>query len=158
VEHIHFLDSLNFIPMSLKSMPKSFDLTFKKRYSPRSEGIVLDKAPISKNAGQRSLAKFKLNSIWRKWAPKQIKSQTRLVFSEKEFYEILRSPDIEVTKLIFPNDDVVWVSWKHSDENLPTAKNINVAVAGYVTTQSRFRLHEYMRDFDESVLYYDTDS
>jgi hypothetical protein len=34
VENFHFLDSLNFLPMSLKSMPKSFDLTCKKGYYP----------------------------------------------------------------------------------------------------------------------------
>ena len=34
VEHLKFLDSLNFLPMSLKSMPKSFDLTCKKGYYP----------------------------------------------------------------------------------------------------------------------------
>jgi hypothetical protein len=34
VEHIHFLDSLNFLPMCLKSMPKSFELTCKKGYYP----------------------------------------------------------------------------------------------------------------------------
>jgi hypothetical protein len=32
VENFHFLDSLNFLPMSLKSMPKSFDMTCKKGY------------------------------------------------------------------------------------------------------------------------------
>jgi hypothetical protein len=32
VENFHYLDSLNFLPMSLKSMPKSIDLTFKKGY------------------------------------------------------------------------------------------------------------------------------
>jgi hypothetical protein len=32
VENFHFLDSLNFIPMSLKSMPKSFELTCGKGY------------------------------------------------------------------------------------------------------------------------------
>jgi len=32
VENFHFLDSLNYLPMSLKSMPKSFDLTCKKGY------------------------------------------------------------------------------------------------------------------------------
>ena len=37
----------------------------------RSEGIVLDKASISKNAGQRTLAKLKLNSMWGKWAQNQ---------------------------------------------------------------------------------------
>jgi hypothetical protein len=30
VENLHYLDSLNFLPMSLKSMPKSFDLTCNK--------------------------------------------------------------------------------------------------------------------------------
>jgi len=32
VEYLHFLDSLNYLPMSLKSMPKSFDLTCKNVY------------------------------------------------------------------------------------------------------------------------------
>ena len=32
VENFHFLDSLNYLLMSLKSMPKSFDLTCKKGY------------------------------------------------------------------------------------------------------------------------------
>ena len=30
VENLHFLDSLNFLPMSLKSIPKSFHLTCKE--------------------------------------------------------------------------------------------------------------------------------
>jgi len=34
VENQNFLYSLNFLPMSLKSMPKSFDLTCKKGYFP----------------------------------------------------------------------------------------------------------------------------
>ena len=34
VEKLQFLDSLNFMPMNLKSMPKSFDLTCKKGYYP----------------------------------------------------------------------------------------------------------------------------
>jgi len=34
VENLHFLDSLNFLPMSLKSMHKSFDLACKKWYYP----------------------------------------------------------------------------------------------------------------------------
>jgi hypothetical protein len=34
VENLHFLDSLNYLPMCLKSMPKSFDLTCKKGYYP----------------------------------------------------------------------------------------------------------------------------
>jgi len=33
-ENLHFLDSLNSLPKSLKSMPNSFDLTCKKGYYP----------------------------------------------------------------------------------------------------------------------------
>jgi hypothetical protein len=35
VEHFHFLDSLYYLPMSLKNMPKSFDLTCRKGYYPQ---------------------------------------------------------------------------------------------------------------------------
>jgi len=35
VEKLHFLDSLNYLPMSLKNMPKSFDLTRTKGYYPQ---------------------------------------------------------------------------------------------------------------------------
>ena len=45
----------------------------------RSEGIALDKASISKNSGQRTLAKLKLKSMWGKWAQNQNKTQTTIV-------------------------------------------------------------------------------
>jgi len=48
----------------------------------------------------------------------------------------------EVTNLIFPNDDVAWVSWKYSEDNIAVGKNVNVAVAAYVTTQARLKLYE----------------
>ena len=80
----------------------------------RAEGIALDKASISKNAGQRTLAKLKLNSKWGKWAQNKNKTQTTLVTSVKELYELLTSPRVEVTNLIFPNDDV-WLSRKYSE-------------------------------------------
>jgi hypothetical protein len=124
----------------------------------RAEGIALDKASISKNAGQRTLAKLKLNSMWGKWAQNQNKTQTSLVTSEKEFYELLTSPGTEVQTLIFPNNDVAWVSWKYSEDNVAPGKNVNVAVAAYVTTQARLKLYEYLRTLGESVLYTDTDS
>jgi hypothetical protein len=124
----------------------------------RSEGIALDKASISKNSGQRTLAKLKLNSMWGKWAQNQNKTQTTIVDSEKEFYELLTSPGTEVTNLIFPNNEVVWISWKFSENNVTAGKNVNVAVAAYVTTQARLKLYEYLSKLGDSVLYCDTDS
>ena len=37
-------------------------------------------------------------------------------------------------------------------------KNVNVAVASYVTTQARLQLYDYLRELCESVFYCDTDS
>ena len=34
LENLHFLDSLNYFPMSRKSMPESFDLTLEEVLSP----------------------------------------------------------------------------------------------------------------------------
>jgi hypothetical protein len=66
----------------------------------RAEGIVLDKASIFKNAGQRTLAKLKLNSMWGNFAQNSNKTQTTIVDSAKEFYELLTSPGTEVRNLI----------------------------------------------------------
>ena len=88
----------------------------------RSERIALDKASISKNSGQRSLANLKLNSIWSKWAQNQNKSQTTIVELVKVFYELLTNAGTEVTNLIFPNNEVVWIPWKYSENNLTTGK------------------------------------
>jgi len=87
-----------------------------------------------------------------KWAQNQNKTQTTLVSSVKELYELLRSPGTKVTNLIFPNDDVVWVSKKHSEDNLAAGKNVKVAFAAYVTTQARLKLYEYLSELGESVL------
>ena len=49
------------------------------------EGIALDKASISENARQRTLATLKLNSMSGKWAQNQNKTQTNFLTSLKEF-------------------------------------------------------------------------
>jgi len=74
--------------------------------------------------------------MWGKWAQNQNKTQTTIDDSEKEFYELLKSPGIEVTNIIFPNNEVPWVSWKYSENNVPTGKSVNVAFAAYVTAQA----------------------
>jgi hypothetical protein len=60
--------------------------------------------------------------MWRKWAQNQKQTQTTLVTSVKDLYELLTSPGTEFIKLIFPNHDVVCVSWKHFEDNLDTGK------------------------------------
>ena len=76
--------------------------------------------------------------------------------SEKEMYELLTSL-CTVTNLIFPNDDLAWVSWKYSEDNVAAGKNVNVAFAAHISTHARLKLYEYLSNLEQSVLYYDTD-
>jgi len=85
------------------------------------------------------------------------KDQTTIFSSENEFYELLTSPGTEVKNLIFPNKEVAWVSWKYSEDNVTTGKNVNVAVAAYVITQARLKLYGYLRELGKSVSYCDTE-
>ena len=85
--------------------------------------------------------------MWGNWAQNQNKTQTTIVDPEKEFYEVLTCPGTDVTNLIFQKDDVVWFSWKFSEDNLAAGKNVNFADAAYVTTQDRLKLHGYLSKF-----------
>jgi len=93
-----------------------------------------------------------------KWDQNRNKTQTTLVTSVEEFYELLTSPGTKVTNLIFTNSDVIWVSWKRLKDNIAAGKNVNVAVAFYETTQARPKLYENQSELWDSFLYCDTDS
>jgi len=59
-----------------------------------------------------------------KWAQNQSKAQTTIVNSEKEFCELLTIPGTKVTNLIFPNEEVAWVPWKYSNDNVAAGKKL----------------------------------
>ena len=96
--------------------------------------------------------------MWGKWAQNQNNTQTTIVDSEKGFYELLTSTGTEVTYLLLPKNDVAWVCWKYSEENVAAGKNFNMAVAAYITTQARFKLYEYLSELGDSGFYCHTES
>jgi hypothetical protein len=89
--------------------------------------------------------------MWGKWAQNENKTQSTLVSSQQEFYELLTSPGIEVTNVVFPNE-YVWVSWEYTEENPTTSKSVNVTVAACVTTAAGLKLYSYLEELGESVL------
>ena len=81
--------------------------------------------------------------MWGKWAQNHNKTQTTIVDSEKEFYELL-STSTEITNLIIPNNEVAWVSCKYSENNVAKRKNDYVAVAAYVRAQAVHKRYDYL--------------
>jgi len=64
----------------------------------------------------KTLGETKIELHVGKWAQNQRKTQRTVVTSVKVLCKFLTSPDTEVTNFIFPYDDVVSVSWKHSKD------------------------------------------
>ena len=75
-----------------------------------------------------------LNSMRGKSAQNQNKKQTNFVTLVKDLQELLISLGTDVTNIILPKDDVVWLFWKHSEDNITAGINVNVGVTAYVTT------------------------
>jgi ribosome biogenesis protein Nip4 len=60
---------------------------------------------------------------------------------------------------MFASDEVVWVSWRYSDEEqVPNLKHTNEVLGAYVTTGERLRLYHFLDKVQEIALYCDTDS
>jgi len=64
-----------------------------------------------------------------------------------------------MTNLAFANDDVIWISWKHSaEEHVPNLRHTNEVIGAYVTSGARIYLYRYIDRLGERVIYCDTDS
>jgi len=64
-----------------------------------------------------------------------------------------------VTNVAFANDDVIWISWKHSaEEHVPNLRYTNDIIGAYVTSGARIHLYRYLDRLGERNIYCDTDS
>jgi hypothetical protein len=85
-----------------------------------NEGIMLDKDTIQLNASKRTLAKLCLNSFGGKLTERNNRTKSKKIVDPHELHKFLDTPGIEVTNLLFASDDVVWVTWRVSeDEKIP---------------------------------------
>jgi hypothetical protein len=84
-----------------------------------------------------------------------------MISDPQEVYRFLTTPGIEVTSLLFASDEVVWVSWRYSDEEqVSNLKHTNEVLGAYVTAGARLRLrlYRFLNKVQKNALYCDTDS
>ena len=129
------------------------------QYFRESEGIGLDKALIQKNAAKRGLAKLCHNSFWGKLTESSNGPQNKVIADPQELYRFFATPGIEVTNLLFADDEVVWVTWKYAEEeNMPVLRHTNEVIGAYVTMRARLKFYTYLDSLKEKAIYCDTDS
>lgn len=123
------------------------------------EGIQLDRDKINDNPGRRSLAKLFLNTLWGRFALREQRMQTVILNEPQKLYELITNPSVEISKIIFPNDETVIVNWRHLDNETKTPNaSVSVPIAIYVTAGARLKMYEYLEKLGQRVLYTDTDS
>ena len=122
------------------------------------EGIQLEEQQIIRNEGLRSLAKLMLNSHWGKFGQNPNKSKVTYVSDCSQYVDMMTNDALEVTDLIFVNDEHIALRWNDKQEFVESLPNTNVVLAAYTTAHARLKLYSLLEKLQERVLYFDTDS
>jgi len=124
----------------------------------KNEGITLNKSKIHFRAGDRSLAKLFLNSIFGKLAYKGNRPKTKFIDEKIEFVDLLIDDSIDITFYDIINDNRLMVSYINKNAGLETNYKGNVIVGSFVTMWARMYLLEQLLLLNKRVIYFDTDS
>ena len=142
--------------------PEAVDQESREKYIREyrdNQGIQLNVGKIEVNPAKRQMSKLCLNSLWGKFAQKNILTQTTLVKSEEEFFDLVFSGKYEVKYFSFLSDKTAMVQWNYSKGCVvPPSKVNNVFIAAFTTAYARLKMYGYLERLQERVLYTDTDS
>ena len=75
-----------------------------------------------------------------------------------EFHQFIDSASVVISHVSIKSEELVEVSYKHREEDVPVSPNLNIFVASFTTCWARQRLYEALELLGKRVLYFDTDS
>ena len=81
-----------------------------------------------------------------------------MVTEPKEFFDLLYSPEFEVSDARLVNDETVEVHYSNVGEFAEQNNKVNIVIAAFTTAYARLKLYDLLDLLQERVLYYDTDS
>ncbi|CAB4013526.1 Hypothetical predicted protein [Paramuricea clavata] len=108
------------------------------------------------NAGQRTVMKALLNSLWDKLAQNEDVTVVSFVETLDDLLDLVNDRTVEVTSLDFISDNIARTTHRKT-ASLTPLPNRNVIIASFVTAYARLGLLKYLHKLGENVLYYDTD-
>ena len=83
--------------------------------------------------------------MWRKFTERNKRRSTKIIKRPHELYRFLATPGVQVLKLAFGSEDVVWLSWIVSAEKIVTnLRHTTEVIGAYVTTGARIHLYVYL--------------
>ena len=124
----------------------------------QQEGTELDANKMVPNAGLKAVSKLMLNSFWGKFGMRDNLNQTEFVFNQKRFGDIVRSKSKKIQDIHAVSDDCVMVTFSAEDDYNEGNSTSSLGIAALTTSYARLRLLKMLRQLDDRVLYFDTDS
>nr|CAI5856595.1 unnamed protein product [Callosobruchus analis] len=113
---------------------------------------------IEVNPGGRQIGKSVITSFWGKLGQRENQAKTSIVNDIDEFFDIPSRPFLEVNNIYPVNDETLIVNWQYKYESYQILPSVSVTLAAYTTAQARLRLHYFLEQLGDRVLYFDTDS
>ena len=124
-----------------------------------SEGTRLDKFLIRPNGAKHGQAKLCLNPMWGKLTERNNRIQTKIIKDRKALYRCLVTPGFEVASMTFASDEVVWASWRFTEEErIPNLRHTNEVIGAYVKAGVHLHLYYYLDKLQERAIYCHTES
>ena len=122
------------------------------------EGVLLEYDKIVFNPGLRLIAKSLLNNLWGRLGLKENIPQTTFVKDAEKFLQIINDGTNKITNFHIINDETLALVHERESGYIPEDPTSNVALAAFTTAYGRLELYKYLKQLDERVLYFDTDS
>ena len=122
------------------------------------EGALFDKTLMPEpNFGLRNIVKLILNALWGTFAQNKDRSEIVYVKAYEELIEFLDSREYESVYFDFVDHNVLRLSCRKRNDQIPYSSDTNVVIASFVTCYARLRLYETLVALlSHCVLYYDT--
>lgn len=138
---------------------------------------MLDASKIAKNPGRRAMAKLMLNSFWGKvklslnyvfrrvttfkffqFGQRTNMNKTSYFTEPYQYFDVTLDPANIITDVLIISDALVAVTHKKEDDFAEVMQNTNPVIAAYTTAIARLKLYSYIKELQDRVLYFDTDS
>jgi G:T-mismatch repair DNA endonuclease (very short patch repair protein) len=131
-----------------------------------SYGIEIDLEKVGLNPGMRFIAKILLNSLWGKFAQRNILGKTEIFTStpasRAKFLRLFTDDRIIVNQILPMTQDVIRTVHTLKAAYVEEGRNSNIVIALYTTAHARLVLLECLQEVQEDpeceILYCDTDS
>ena len=125
-------------------------------------GISVERENIKLNSALRTLAKICLNSLWGRFALRNLLSKSYVTDDPFDLTTYFNDPKLEISTIDEVNDDIFLITYNTKEEFIEEHGCSNVLLSLWTTSAARIKLLKLLQKVDATpgceILYMDTDS